>query len=292
MQFRSWSMGCERNDSLVSESTRIRKQKALTLNEFSYRKMHHSHPCGRRWSVSTHCSCLRDDLRGTHGLCIPVLGYDPPDWLQQAGRSWRNVNEQKLCVHPFEELEVVQGRPSENGKCINLDEPLIAFANRHFKKEINLNVGRSNSNDFRAALESLKDDHGLDISFHRTIRMPDDNKLHQLPGSLGVFPLFNVSAYRNRLPDNIIQQGGVFLPMWQREALWISFTVLHPKKYALRVFVGRINAISGLSMDERSDKAKGTDQLQDYVVVPGQEWLDGICVAPGIVRQFVAMPCK
>jgi hypothetical protein len=45
-------------------------------------------------------------------------------------------------------------------------------------------------------------------------------------------------------------------------------------------------------MDERVDEAQVPETLQDYVVVPGQEWLDGICVAPGIVRQFVAMPRK
>ena len=29
---------------------------------------------------------------------------------------------------------------------------------------------------------------------------------------------------------------------------------------------------------------------QNYVVVPGQPWLDGYCVEKGIIRQFVAMP--
>ena len=29
---------------------------------------------------------------------------------------------------------------------------------------------------------------------------------------------------------------------------------------------------------------------QDYAVLPEQPWLDGYCVAKGIVRQFVAMP--
>ena len=138
-------------------------------------------------------------------------------------------------------------------------------------------------------MESLKYDSGLEISFHRTIRMPDDDKLHQLPASLGSFPLYNVSSYADQLPDNIVRQGGVFLPMWQREATWMSFNAPYQQKYALRVFVGRINAVSGLRMDESVEKAQG---LQDYVVVPGQEWLDGICVAPGIVRQFVAMPRK
>jgi len=56
-------------------------------------------------------------------------------------------------------------------------------------------------------------------------------------------------------------------------------------KYAVRINVGNINAISGLSIQEVAGR-------QDYVVVPGQSWLDGIAVEPGVVRQFVAMPCK
>ena len=198
---------------------------------------------------------------------------------------------QKVCMHPFEEIEVVQRRPSQDEKCINIDDPIIAFTNRLFKKEINLNVNESDSSHYGTAMNSLKDGQGLNISFHRTIRMPDDDKLHQLPGSLGIFPIYNVNAYANRLPDNIVQQGGVFLPMWQREALWINFDTPYRQKYALRIFVGRINAVSGLSMDEKVDEPQGAEMLQDYVVVPGQRWLDGICVAPGIVRQFVAMPC-
>jgi hypothetical protein len=212
--------------------------------------------------------------------------------LQHGEKKWGNTDEKKLCVHPFEEIEVVQGRASENGKCINIDDPLIAFTNRFFGKEINLKIAESDSSDYGAAMQSLKYEPGLDISFHRTIRMPDDDKLHQLPGSLGTFPIYNVSAYADHLPANIVEQGGVFLPMWQREALWINFDAPYPQKYALRVFVGRINAVSGLKMDERVDEAQVSETLQDYVVVPGQEWLDGICVAPGIVRQFVAMPRK
>lgn len=242
--------------------------------------------------MSTRYSLLSDTSPEMPSLEFPALGYFPPDSLQQGERIWRDINEQKLLVHPFEELEVVQGTSSENAKCINLDEPLIVFANRPFKNEINLNVSESDTGDYGSQLESLKDDRGLEISFHRTIRMPDDDKLHQLPGSLGTFPLFNVSAFGDKLPDNIVQQGGVFLPMWQREALWINFTAPYAEKYALRVFVGRINAVSGLKMYEMTDEAQGAELLQDYVVVPGQDWLDGICVAPGVVRQFVAMPCK
>jgi hypothetical protein len=68
--------------------------------------------------------------------------------------------------------------------------------------------------------------------------------------------------------------------------MWFQFyNTSQNSKYAIRINVGNINAISGLPIGEVAGK-------QDYVVVPGQPWLDGIAVEPGVVRQFVAMPCK
>lgn len=129
-------------------------------------------------------------------------------------------------------------------------------------------------------------DDQLEITFHRTLRMPDDVKTHPLPASRGTFPLYNVDAFSSRLPENISQRGGLFFPMWQREALWFNFqNNSKTTRYAIRVNIGHINAISGLDIFEAAEK-------QDYIVVPGQKWLDGIAVSPGVVRQFVAMPRK
>jgi hypothetical protein len=81
--------------------------------------------------------------------------------------------------------------------------------------------------------------------------------------------------------------------MWQREALWLSFHATNHGKYAVRVYMGQINAVSGQNMMEKKHITDGqTGMQQDYVVIPGQKWIDGVCVAPGIVRQFVAMPCE
>lgn len=218
------------------------------------------------------------------------MGYDPPEWIESGQEQVRQTTT-KLRTHPFESIEVVQNRPSEKGKCININETLISFANRQLGGEIKLNINENIPSEYGSNMDYIKDDRGLRISFHRTIRMPDDDKLHQLPGSLGTFPLFNVSAYANHLPGNITGRGGVFLPMWQREALWMQLDAPYEAKYALRVFVGAINAVSGRKMDEKLEESGDGTEVQDYVVVPGQEWLDGICVGPGIVRQFVAMPC-
>ncbi len=134
----------------------------------------------------------------------------------------------------------------------------------------------------------------LEITFHRTLRIPDDNRLHQLPASLGKFPLFNVADYAPHLSPRIVEQGGIFFPMWQREAMWVGFVVkgydVH-HRYALRAFVGGVNAVSGLPIDKTNDEEMKGERKQDYIVLPQQRWIDGICVAPGVVRQFVAMPC-
>lgn len=70
--------------------------------------------------------------------------------------------------------------------------------------------------------------------------------------------------------------------------MWLNF---HAKSYmcVVRVFIGHVNVVSGLTMEETCDK-KLDEGEQDYIVLPDQKWLDGICIAPGIVRQFVAMP--
>jgi hypothetical protein len=84
-------------------------------------------------------------------------------------------------------------------------------------------------------------------------------------------------------------QEGVLMPMWRREAMWIAFSADGERSYKLRVMVGGVNAVSGgVVKDEEKEQEK--QDKQDYVVVPGQPWIDGIAVEPGAVRQFVAMP--
>lgn len=77
--------------------------------------------------------------------------------------------------------------------------------------------------------------------------------------------------------------------MWEREAMWIEFQTT--SRFAVRAFIGRVNAISGSEMEQGSATQRDGME-QDYRVTPNQPWLDGICVAPGVVRQFVAMPRK
>ena len=122
------------------------------------------------------------------------------------------------------------------------------------------------------------------LEFQRTLRIPDDGRDYPLPPGFGRFPLRHVEDHAARLPDSWVARGGVMLPMYQAEAMWIAFSGSgYP--FAVKIAAGKINAITGEAWSQTLDGAP-----QDYVVLPKQPWLDGFCVGKGLVRQFVAMP--
>lgn len=130
------------------------------------------------------------------------------------------------------------------------------------------------------------------ISFQRTLRIPDNGEAYPLPPGLGRFPLRHVDDHADRVPPDWVERGGVMLPMYQSEALWILFRaewdVERCASYpvAVKVATGKVNAVSGKAWSEGLRRRP----RQDYLVVPDQPWLDGYCVAKGVIRQFVAMP--
>jgi hypothetical protein len=123
----------------------------------------------------------------------------------------------------------------------------------------------------------------LRIEFQRTLRIPDDDRSYPLPPGLGRFPLRHVDDFARRVPDRWIEHGGVMLPMYQSEALWLNFSGSYP--CAVRVATGKIDAVTGKELRPGLER-----KPQNYLVVPLQPWLDGYCVKKGIIRQFVAMP--
>ena len=124
---------------------------------------------------------------------------------------------------------------------------------------------------------------GCSISFSRTLRIPDDDLEYPLPPGMGEFPLHHVDDYGGRLPKLWSDHGGVFMPMYQAEALWISFDGAYPM--AVKVAAGKVDAVTGQPFGNGLNR-----RPQDYVVIPDQPWLDGFCVRKGLIRQFVAMP--
>ena len=131
----------------------------------------------------------------------------------------------------------------------------------------------------------------LRIDFQRTLRIPDDGKDYPLPPGLGSFPLKHVDDFVKTIPEKWVEHGGVMLPMYQSEALWLNFNsdyisehdIYYP--FALKVATGKINAVTGDNWTDRLQR-----NPQDYMVSSEQPWLDGYCVEKGFIRQFVAMP--
>jgi hypothetical protein len=131
----------------------------------------------------------------------------------------------------------------------------------------------------------------LTINFQRTLRIPDDGKNYPLPPGLGHFPLRHIDDYADLVPQQWLKRGGVILPMWQSEALWLHFqgdylsdrNTRYP--FAVKIATGKINAVTGEIWSNGLSR-----NPQNYVVIPRQPWLDGYCVEKGIIRQFVAMP--
>ena len=121
------------------------------------------------------------------------------------------------------------------------------------------------------------------VEFQRTLRIPDDGKVYPLPAGLGCFPLRQVDDFAERVSETWLKHGGVMMPMYQSEALWLNFSADYP--FAVKIAAGKINALTGESWTGGLHRSP-----QNYLVLPEQPWLDGFAVEKGLIRQFVAMP--
>lgn len=126
------------------------------------------------------------------------------------------------------------------------------------------------------------------IEFVRTLRLPDDGKTYPLPPGIGTFPLKHTDDFKSKVSEDTAKKGGVMLPMYQSEALWIRFSSnfvsnqgVYP--FAVKIAAGKRSAIT-------ANAWVGALKDGDYVVVPTQPWIDGFVVSEGQVRQFVAAP--
>jgi len=125
---------------------------------------------------------------------------------------------------------------------------------------------------------------GLSIKFHSTFRIPNDGNSYPLPPSLSELKLYGLG------------DDAFVMPMWQREAMWMSFHVTKGMNVALKVFVGDINVVTRKyeTDEEKNVTTFGSDQ--NFLVCPGQKWLDGMRTPESEsgeefnVNQFVAMP--
>jgi hypothetical protein len=127
------------------------------------------------------------------------------------------------------------------------------------------------------------------LEFQRTLRIPDDDRVHQLPAGLGRFPLRHVEDFGGSLDEVTLRRGGIMMPMHRSEAMWINFngssplSSEHAYPFAIKVAAGKINALTG----EAWSPSLSAEE-QDYIVIPAQPWIDGFAISKGIIRQFVA----
>src|SRR5262249_30655084 len=81
----------------------------------------------------------------------------------------------------------------------------------------------------------------LSVSFHRTLRIPDDGRTYPLPPGFGLLPLAPMPTESAAAPTPL----QAVVPLYQREALWLGFAGAPWKPNALKIVVGGINAVSG-----------------------------------------------
>lgn len=138
------------------------------------------------------------------------------------------------------------------------------------------------STEVKLSGDALELPGGVRVTFIRTLRLPETGT-YPLPPGLGTFPLRRVADYPDTVPAEWRQRGGVMLPVYQREAMWLRFSATTPA--ALKVGVGKVCAVSGKPWSDTLGK-----DPQNYLALPQQPWMDGINSGDGTVRQFVAVP--
>lgn len=161
------------------------------------------------------------------------------------------------------------------------------------------------------------------IRFNRTVRIPEDDNVYNLPKLFGQFPTVNVNGLQT-LPEPIARKGGVIIPMLPREAVVITTGLTDVQAqsrrgaweqtgndptqptFAIRFLSGGVNVVSGKqeASGEQKDDQIWYDGDQDYIVAPTQERLDGfrhrstpqrsrgfgVTQLTQTARQFVSMP--
>ncbi len=143
------------------------------------------------------------------------------------------------------------------------------------------------SNTLHFCFPEVHEDLKFSITFQRTYRLPNDEKDYPLPPGLGSFELEQVEDFGETAPADWVERGGVMLPMYASEAMWLHFSngsaggVSFP--FAVKVSAGMRSAVTG-------DKRQEGLAMRDYLVTEKQKWLDGFVVEKGVIRQFVSTP--
>jgi len=124
---------------------------------------------------------------------------------------WRDVFTEQILVtsgsSSFNKLE---------GLRINHNETLASFFAQIAPSPVETALEPAINKPFPDTLKvSTGKSRFFEIAFMRTIRVPDDGKVHNLPPGMGRFPLFNIASFNKRLPPEMVEKGGVFFPIYR-----------------------------------------------------------------------------
>lgn len=185
------------------------------------------------------------------------------------------------------------------GLRINENETLVTFYNRYImnRRQNQPELLITHKLDGICATDTLMKEDCL-VRLNRTVRVPEDDKVHELPATFGPLPLINLSKCDDaRVPPVMRSKGGFVTPMLQREAMCISLSSEQysdrwrnsykepPCLFTMRLYAGGVNVLSGKPSTENNSED------QDYYVLPLQKRIDGFRTADSAkVKQFVAMP--
>ena len=188
---------------------------------------------------------------------------------------------------------------------ININQVLEQFYDIALRSDSILKPMRMYKDGTKLTVLDEYDGCSIDISLNRTLRVPEDGTVYNLPALFGPFPLLNVDLLQNKLPYLMAQKSVLLIPMFVRETLSIGFKTgslrsgrnifswsrWDSQSFAIKILAGSVNTISG-GAEERLHRGSKREEKQDYAVVPRQARVDGFFVKAGvnIVRQFVAMP--
>jgi hypothetical protein len=177
-------------------------------------------------------------------------GYDRVVSSKHGSRAHSNWDADKASPTDFE-IPVIDG-PSHYdseprlGPLISRDEEVGVFLDNLRQLRVRCKEGKVVVTSFPAVLE---------IGFNRTLRLPEDGRVHNQAVRLGSIPINNIAAIakklegsRNQSMMDMARKGGVFFPLYQREAMFLSFKA-RQDAFAVRVFVGGVNAVSGLPLE-------------------------------------------
>ena len=128
------------------------------------------------------------------------------------------------------------------------------------------------------------------VEFQRTLRIPEAG-LHPLPPGLGRFPLRRVEDYPDTAQAEWLARGGVMLPIYQREAMWLSFDASESDLFELFNGVGSVQNVE-VVVNRHTMRSKGFAFVQMQSIDEAKRAVDDLHNKEYMGRKLVVSGAK